>query len=300
MATTFYETRWGSLRLWCSEIVTQGGRNVVTHELSSGDAHPLTDRGRQLKTCQVSLLFDEFPGEAMAPIDRLRAFEELADSDDERMFTHPVSGPYLVKISDFSYRVDADGNIVDAVATFLASEPVTAVNPAGMGASPATGTDALGAFSAELLADLDDVGIESTVPTDAVAMQVAWGEAEDLQARDVVNDVARISASLQALIEDEGLEQDLALWPAYRSAIMFGAAVRAAALAATSEVPTIFVMRIQEPISVLALVVKVYGGADAELRERQVRSLNDLRFTGGLLEPGDIVMPARSDFRRVF
>lgn len=295
----FYETTWGSIRLWCSRVHTAGGRTQVIHRIGAGDVHPVSDRGLEPKVCTVALLFDDIPGESLTPLERLRQFKDQIARGEDEMFTHPVDGAFLVKAGKFDYVIDEDSNILEASIEFIQSEEIVGVNPAGLGVSGHTGTDALAATSADLLADLEDSDITSDLPTRAVAMQESWLAAEEVPTRDILVDAAAVSAELAALIEDEGLEDDLAKFGAYRSAMLFGAAFRAAALAASSDVPSIFVMKVRAATSLLALVAKIYGGAEADLRERQVRNLNDLRFTGGLIAAGtELVMPSKPNVFR--
>jgi hypothetical protein len=54
----------------------------------------------------------------------------------------------------------------------------------------------------------------------------------------------------------------------------------------------VFVVRLTVPTPLLALCARLYGGAQAEDFERQVRDLNDLRFLAGMLLPGEYLMPA--------
>lgn len=127
---------------------------------------------------------------------------------------------------------------------------------------------------------------------DARASVASWTDEEETSTRKIGIDAARISESIANMIEIGELENDLALFPAFRSAIMLGEAVRSASIAATSETPTVFVMRVTRPIALLALAAKIYGGFEAQSRARQIAQLNDIS-TAGWLDPGDYLMPQK-------
>ena len=128
--------------------------------------------------------------------------------------------------------------------------------------------------------------------TDAAAASASWADSDDVATRKIIIDAARISESIALMIELGRFEFDLSLFPAFRSAIMLGASVREAAEAASADTPTVFALRIEEPISLLPLCARIYGGRQAQTRARQVASLNDIR-TAGWLDPGFYLFPTR-------
>lgn len=130
-------------------------------------------------------------------------------------------------------------------------------------------------------------GLFSATTLDARVSVARWSQV-DITTHDVLIDAARISANLGLLLEV--LQDDLSLWPAFRAAIMLGDSVRDAALAATSETPTVFTMRVRDRTALLPLAARLYGGAQASDRVRQILSLNAIA-TPGWLEPGDYTMP---------
>lgn len=132
----------------------------------------------------------------------------------------------------------------------------------------------------------------AALDADVRASVGAWTEDDDVSIRRVIIDATRLSDSISQMMETGRLDQEVDLYPSWRSAIKLGESVRSAAIAATSETPRVFVMRVMSGGSLLALCARVYGGADAQSRARAVSSLNDVR-TPGWLEPGDYLMPAR-------
>lgn len=131
----------------------------------------------------------------------------------------------------------------------------------------------------------------AALDADARASVAAWSE-EDAPARRASVDAARIRESISTLIDTGELETNLQLWPAYRSAIMLGDAVHSAAVAASSETANLFTMLVQSPTALLPLAARIYGGAAAQDRARQIAALNDIK-TVGWLDPGSYLMPAR-------
>jgi hypothetical protein len=127
---------------------------------------------------------------------------------------------------------------------------------------------------------------------DARSTVASWTDEEDVPARKVMIDATRLSESLAAMIELGGLEHDLAMWPAFRAAILLGDTIRAAALSVMAETSGVFVMRVKTPMALLPLAARVYGGAQAQTRARQIAQMNEIR-TPGWLEVGDYLMPAR-------
>jgi hypothetical protein len=127
---------------------------------------------------------------------------------------------------------------------------------------------------------------------DARVSVASWTQDEDVPNRKIMIDTARISDSIVTMIEQGGFEDDLQLFPQYQAAIMLGDSLRTAAVSATSETPTAFVVRVQTRTSLLSICAKIYGGTAAQQRSRQIALLNDIR-TPGWLDPGDYLMPSR-------
>ncbi len=281
---------WGSIRMFAEEISTTAGRTKVVHNLSSGDQHPVQDRGLQEVRTRVRILFDEFPG-APAPDVAVRILQDAVNTGKSAIFTHPLIGSYLAGVGDFTHTVDSSG-VITGEAEFIPDDtplsvaPATALSP---GVDVATSvSQAADNLDAELVA----VGISTEVTGDARETAERWDADPDLPARQIANDTARISTGVAELIEVNGLEDDILLWPSFRAAIMLGEAVRAAAVAVASETPAVFLMRVTTPTALLPLAARVYGGADAVERARQILELNDIA-TPGWLPPGDYVMPTR-------
>lgn len=294
MADVLYEISWGAVRLWAARVSTDNSRTQVVHELATGDEHPVSDRGLAPRTTTCELLFDDFPGESRSPLERFLLFKRQVDDGAEEVFTHPIDGGYFAKVSEFTYDLDDDGNIVNASATFIANQPIAATLQPGLApTSPAAGLDAVAARADALNAELESVFIETTFPDRAQEVVAAWSGAEGVPTRDVIVQTADLSTELAELTET--LEADLSLWEAYKAAILLGDAIRAAAIAATRSSPRLFFVRIVAPISLLAFATATYGGAEAEERAQQIRDLNDLRTPGGMIEAGtELVIPAPS------
>lgn len=131
----------------------------------------------------------------------------------------------------------------------------------------------------------------AALDADSRASVAAWAD-DEAPARRASVDQARIAESISVMIETGEFETNLQLWPAYRSAIMLGDAVHAAAISASSETASLFTMLVQAPTALLPLAARIYGGAAAQDRARQIAALNDIK-TVGWLDPGSYLMPAR-------
>lgn len=317
---------WGTLRMFGASIETDASRTIVVHDLSSGSRHPTTDRGERAKRVRLHLQFDDFPGQP-PPYDALRLLVRAKASGQVALFSHPIEGNFQARIGEFSYVLD-ESSVPSATAEFIQEDDLVGVSPAGPSTSSDAGEGAVSAaadvLDQELAAvnarPLSDEEVQQFIfdPTDVIhpditpdaAKQIsnnpygafvtddarvavaAWGDV-DTTARQVLIDTARISDRTAFLIEEQNLEKDIELFGAFRAAILFGDAVLQAGRAATSDTPSVFVMRVVVRTALLALVARVYGGANSELRMQQIMSLNDIP-TPGWLAPGDYIMPTPS------
>lgn len=302
-ANTFYDVTYGSIRLWCESVSTDNSRTQVVHELAEGDEHPVQDRGRKPGrpvTCE--LLWIEMPSEADPPQERFLRFKALADAGPEagpQLFVHPVDGAYYANVENFNYTIDEDENISQCSVTFIHAADISQPLAAGAGASIRSGEQSVEDAATSLDDTLIEVGIDSDVPSNAIAAASSWADSEAVPTRQVIVDVAELSTQLASLIEDEGLEDDLALWDAYKQTIELGAAVRAAALAALAETPKLTGIYVADSISLLALCVRLYGGGEAEDRARQIAELNDIRTPAWVASGSVVMIPVPSAARRL-
>lgn len=292
--TDLYETTWGNIRLWCSSISTENGRTQVIHQpitTTSVDDFEVVDRGPAPRRVTCTLQFDDMVNETTPPLERLKAFLAQVNSGSEDMFTHPIEGSFFVHVDTCSYEIDEDTNVANAQVVFIASGTVLPIQAAKSVSASLIGDDAVFTMADALADVLDDVDIDSTVPEDAKAAVDSWSTDDGvIPTQQVLKDAAAINAAITDLIEVENLEDELELWDAYIAAVRLQDAFRTAASAATSETDTIFFMKITAPTTVLALITRVYGGAEAATKERQFRALNDV---GGVLDVGtEVAMPA--------
>lgn len=135
-------------------------------------------------------------------------------------------------------------------------------------------------------------GLFSALTIDARVSVERWARV-DTSTREILIDCARISANIALMIDIGGFETDLSLWPAFRAAIMLGDAIRSSAMSAISDTPSVFTMRVSSRTALLPLAARLYGGAQAADRVRQILSLNDIA-TPGWLDPGDYMMPTKA------
>lgn len=291
-ASDFYESRWGRVKLWISRIMDDRSRTVVTLSPAVGSEHTRQDRGDAPHDVTAELLFAEIPSDPMKPVDRLLLFDAQVRAGEPQIFVHPLYGAYLARVEGWQHEIDATSNIASATVTFLAESPAEQVRTADAGTSLTAGAAAVDAAAETLDAALADVDVESDVPATAKAAVEAWSESDDVPTREVLATAADMRTQIEDMIAVNGFEDDLAYWDAYIAAVELQAAFRSAALAATASTPKLFLLRIEAPTSVLALVTRVYGGTEAEDREVQVRALNDIVTVGGLIQAGtELQMP---------
>lgn len=299
MPNEIFPITWGSITLWASNIQTDNGRRQIVHELTSGNRHPVQDLGLRPRRVTMDLLFDEFPVESETPKTRFLILKTEVDAGTKAVYTHPVDGGFLAVVGDFTYNIDANSNYSNVRIEFIADEEIDIVQDAGVGTSSYAGAgDVEAAASAHRLA-LSDADLEYftsdglTIADLSSAVAQEWEAATEVATRAILIDTSNIGNEIATMITSMALEDDLRLFNCYQSTIMLGAAVRNAAIAATSETPSVFPLRVQTSTSLLALCARTYGGDQAEMRARQVAELNDVRF-GGWLEPGEYLFPSKS------
>lgn len=283
----FYRSSFGGVDVWISQIQTDKSRRQVVHDLSDGDGAVIEDKGRKAVVSRVSLLFDWMIGDATAPLDRLRAFAELVD-DKPRMFSHPIEGTFLARVSDFTHTFDSTSVLTGECTITQIEEPV-AVTPAGPGGIPDTGVGAVGSTAAALTVELDELGISSTLPTDALAAVDGWAAADGINPRDVLTQTGSLTSRLGELADS--LQSDLDTWQAFKAVIALADAVRGAAESATADTAQTMTVRIGAPIALRTLVAMTYGADEADVRYTQVMQLNDVENPASLATGTELVMP---------
>lgn len=293
----YVQATWGRLTLWVAKLEGDGSRSLVVHDPSRGDDHAVDDRGSRAERTRLSLLFDDMTGEAEAPIvrfNRLRSqVKALSSMSTPPIFQHPLGEVFPARVGEFTYAIDEHSNVSDVVIEFYPDGDVQAVSPAGAGVAGISGEGAVSQAADDLDAAVSAAGLDAvTVTADARAAQSSWTAGETVPTRQVLVDTADLTEQLATMIDELGLEDDLELWDVYLATIMLADAVRSAAIAATSEVPSVFVFQVAQPVALFALMALLYGGAEAEDRARQAEELNDIR-TPGWLEPGPLLLPTR-------
>lgn len=299
MPTSYFPISWGTIKLWAARVSTDNGRRTTIHELTAGDRHPVDDRGLKPRIARYELQFDDVPGEAEEPLDRFLRLKVQVDEGARLIHTHPIDGSYLARVGEFTYDLDGEYQFpINVQIEFVADDVIEPVTPAGAGANGIIGESSVEAAADNLAGKLSDAELVWRTPDDepytdvAKARASAWQD-DDSSTRQVVIDSADIANAVDEMIVDLGLEVDLAKFDAYRAAILFVDAFRASAIAATSETPAVFVIRIERECALLPLCARTYGGIEAEDRARQIAELNDVA-SPGWLAPGQYVFPVPS------
>lgn len=285
--SAFYPASYGGLRLFISQIQTDKSRRQVVHELSDGDGNVIEDKGPKPIVSRVSLLFDKMIGDSLAPLERLRAFAKLVD-DKPRIFSHPIEGSFPARVSDFSHAFDDKSNLSGECVITAVGEP-SPITPSGPGGIPEIGTGAVASAAAALTIELDELGIESTLPSACAAAVDGWGAAEALNPREVLTQTGSLTSQLADL--SASLEADLGMWQAFKATALLAEAVRSAAESATADTAQTMTVRIGAPISLRTLVAMTYGADEADARYLQVMQLNDVENPVSLATGTELVMP---------
>lgn len=279
----FFEASFGGVRLWCSRVATSNGRKLVVHDPSSGDDHPVQDRGLEPRVTSCTLLFDEMDGETETPMERFDRFCALVEGGEPQMFTHPLRGSYLARVGRFDHEADESSNITAEV-EFVPEARIPPIIVLDAGTSAASGEDAVLAAADLADAELEALGTSTPVTGEAKTAVDAWQD-PDTTVRRVLVDVSQLHEKIGTEIDRLDLAKSLDHWGAYRSMMMLADSLLAAAKAATSSVSRIMTVKVGRPISLRALLAGIYGARDVDLRYRQARSLNDIR-TPAWIDPG--------------
>jgi len=116
----FFASSWGSIRLLASSFHTDNSRTQVVHELSSGDVHPVQDRGLRARRVKVKLLFADWVevAEVAYGVESFLAFKAAVDSGARATFVHPLGESFEASVGDFTHEID-EHSIITADAEFI-------------------------------------------------------------------------------------------------------------------------------------------------------------------------------------
>lgn len=306
MSTTFFQSAWGKVRLWLSNISTSDGRKQVVKEYTRGDLPDVQDRGKVPRRTRCSILFDMFPSDPIDPIDRLEMLiAEVADSatTGPKLFAHPIYGTYLAAIEDFDHTIDDSGTIA-ATATFIATEDTGVIFTFATGISQEIDADALNNASDFLDSQLADFGLTTKLTSQARSLadqfQRAVNQANDqIDAqlaktsglRNTLVGVASISDQLWAEQDRLQVTANTAMWPVFRAYVLLGEAVRSAAVASTPQVESLITVRVDGAMSLWSLLTKTYGARKAPARRGDVMALNSLKTPARIPSGTILVLP---------
>ncbi len=284
----FYESSFGSVRLFLSRLSTDRSRTQVVHELSRGNEHVVQDCGQGPVRARGTVRFLYMPADKLSPVERCRALQAEID-DKPRVFRHPISGSYLARIGPFTEDIDGDG-IITAEVEIVRVAPIDSLVSPGAGAIAAAGEGAVTSAADALAAELAELGIESSLPAAAKATVDGWNAAETVNTREVLTQVGSMTAQLGDL--SETLEDDIEFWEAYKATILLSAQISAAAESVTSaETALTFVVHIGSPRALRAVLASVYPAEEADERYDQVLALNDITSPAWLDAGTQLVLP---------
>lgn len=290
----FYDATLAGVRLWLASLSAEGGRTLVEQQPTRGDDNDVDDRGRAPRRWRVTMLFAEMPGEQEAPVDRLRRLIAAleAGSDDGFAFTSPIEGTCQVRVGEFTHELGMNGRITASATLSRLAAGTPAVIPLGPAVSPEAGAEAVTAAAGRATAALEEVNLESDVPSSCAAAAARWTDPAT-SPRQVFLEVASLTSQIQDEIVALELGGDLQLWPSYRSMVELASQTIAAANAVTSTVGAVFRLLVDRPTPLRVLAARVYGAVLAAERMAEIVRLNDLGTPGMVPAGTSLVMPAR-------
>ncbi len=296
MTDGFYDAAFGPVRLWASRVSTVNGRTIVVHDPTSGNEHEVQNRGLETRVTSCDLLFDDMDGETSTPRERFDALLALHLEGKPQIFRHPLIGSFRATISRFDHELA--GAVIGASVEFVPVEslPIPALAGTVGSASQILGDQAVAFAADQADAELDSVGLSTTVTDEARLAAEAWQE-PDVGVRRVLVDVGLVSELIGAEIVRLRLSRSLALWPAHRAMLVLGETFTGAARTATADVSRLMVVRVGRPISLRALLAGVYGAHEVDRRYIQARDLNDIP-TPGWLETGSVLRLPQPEAQR--
>lgn len=294
MPNVYFDASYGGIDLLISSIDTEGGRDIAVQSPSRGDRHVLQDRGRKLRSANVSILFIDQPG--LAPyLDRYDQFRALVDAGDSQIFSHPLDGSYQARASELRVSADSGTGQVSCTCTIIAENEPKTVFPLGAGVSAAAGLEAVTTASAAADTSLADAGLSSPVPSSCLAAITKWTNAADeLDTQEVFLGVASLTQQISDATDALDLASDFRRWNAYQSMINLMYQVVRAGEALTAASAQLFDLTVAHALPLRAICAEVYGGALAADKAAQVARINRIR-TPGRVPAGTILkMPSRS------
>lgn len=295
MGPILFPASYGGVSFWFGSFDGQGGRDIVVQSPSRGDIHVLQDRGRRHRTLSSEIMFVDEPDRDPVA-DRFRAFLDLSEDGEGHLFTHPILGSYLARVSDLSYSVRSDDAAITATCTFHAESEPQPILPAGAGAAPMAGLEEVTATVARAESELSAQGLPSDAPASVLAKVEGWVTAEDPDARAIYLELASASEMIDREIDRLDLLTNLDRWPVYREMIHLQYQMSRAAEAVTSDVSDVIEVTISASIPLRLLCADLYGADAADDRAHRVAQINRLR-TPGLVPAGTLLKVPREGAR---
>lgn len=253
-----------------------------------GDTHALQNQGRKLRRVECQVLFCDQPGLADPYLDRYRAFEEMGNAGTPQIFTHPIHGSYLAVIDAPSYDVSGDEQAVRCRCSFVAMEEPVSVQAVGAGVAAVAGPEDVGVRATAADAELAAIGEASDTPAECLARAEAWANGDVGDARQVLLEVATLTAQIDAAIVTMDLLSDYSRWQAWKSLIQLRYSITQAAQAATAEASNVVDYRVRVATPLRSLCARLYGARLAEDRAGEIVSINGIRIPG-LIPAGTVL-----------
>ncbi|MDQ3295070.1 MAG: DNA circularization N-terminal domain-containing protein [Myxococcota bacterium] len=280
----YFETSYGGIPLLVGEISATRGRDIVVQSPSRGDKHTLSDRGKKLLIVSCKIKFLDQPGLADY-LERYDAFIALAERPETQIFVDPIHGSYPARVGDLESSADGGELAMLVSCTIYSDDEPDQVFPVGAGVAPTAGLEEVATAAAGATDSLDELELESDVPTLMVDTVTAWSEATDLDSNEVFLALASLTSQIDEAIDILDLATDLSRWQAYEQMILLRYSLVRAASAFTADSATFVDVYVDQPRPLLAICAELFGAADAQDRADEAARSNRLR-TPGLVPRG--------------
>jgi len=268
------QIRFGDQVIDAVSLTDRRGRTLLAQLPARGAGGTLSDQGPELRECRVQVRWVKRHNDD-DPAARRRALYAL-DDGLTRLFVHPEDGEFPAKMS-IEDETREGGRITTGL-RFVedrgdprhtrANAPAATVQSAVeavLGRARAAG-ETLGAHA-----------LPTDVAADSAALARSWNAPSGPPAADVQTGVNRQTAAIRARLDESGASADPS-----RIDVYFALLDLSAALADAAEIVTarssggrgLVELRLHEPVTLLALAARLYGGAAARERAADILRLN--------------------------
>lgn len=253
------------IETWTEDI----GRTVIRHQPTRGAGAQLSDRGPVPRTYNLSI---RLTGTAVEVTEKRNALVALRNSNETRVFEHPLDGVVRCKLEAFSGSIAA-GNVsytavlIEDLAFTRRFAATAQTSTASLQDVEITGLDA-----AEAIALLT---LDSAIPDieGAVAKAATWTERAQ---SDIIADVEAMRADVLDLRRELDAATDVDKYLASVNLEAFRGSYERYAQAVNDIRGAVFDLSVAQPLPLIVTLTSLYGAAVAETLLDEVARINDV------------------------